>query len=103
MKQIKEIVEHIEDELEGAECYAKMAARYKDLDKALADMYHTLATVEMSHVNTLHKQAVRLIEEQRKAGVEIPAAMQAVWDWEHGKQVDTSARIKALLASYKGE
>lgn len=103
MKQIKEIVEHIEDELEGAEGYAKAAALYRDRDKALCDMYRRLAMAEMEHVTELHKQAVRLIEDQRKAGAEVPPAMQAVWDWEHGKQIDASARVRALLASYKGE
>lgn len=103
MKIIKEIVESIEDELEGAECYAKKATQYKDTDKQLADTYARMAQTEMGHVNDLHAQAVRLIETQKKSGVEVPASMQAVWDWEHGKQVDTAARIKSLLSVYRGE
>lgn len=101
MKQIKKIVEYIEEELEGAEDYAKEAVREKDVDKPLADMYYGLAMTEMEHVNALHKQAVRLIDEQKKAGVQVPASMQAVWDWEHGKQVDHSARIKSMLDQYR--
>lgn len=103
MKQIKEIVELIEDELEGAEEYAKKATKYKDQDKTLADVYARLAQTEMTHVDTLHDQAVRLINEQKKAGVQVPASMQAIWDWEHGKQVDTAARVKSLMAVYRGE
>lgn len=103
MKIIKHIVEDIEEELEGAEHYAKMATKYRDEDKQLADTYARMAQTEMGHVNDLHEHAVRLIEDQKKAGVQVPASMQAVWDWEHGKHVDTAARVKSLLAVYRGE
>lgn len=102
MKSIKYLVEDIQEELEGAEHYAKLAAQNKDLDRALADTYYKLAGVELEHVNALHEQVVRLIKAHKATGKEVPAAMQAVWDWEHGKMVDTTARIKTLLAAYKG-
>lgn len=102
MKEIKILVEDISEELEGAEHYAKLAAQYKDTDRQLADTYAKLAGVELDHVNALHEQAVRMIKEYRAGGNEPPTAMQAVWDWEHGKATDTTARVKALLATYKG-
>lgn len=61
MKVIKNLVEDIQEELEGAEHYAN-----------------------------------------RSAGNEPPEAMQAIWDWEHKKAVDTTAMVKQLLAMYKG-
>lgn len=103
MKKIKEIVEVIADELEGAECYAKKATEYRDTDKALADTYARMAQVELGHVDEMHKHVVRVIEEHRKSGGEVPAAMQAVWDWEHGKAVDNAARVKSLLSVYRGD
>jgi len=103
MKIIKQIVEDIEDELCGAEHYAKMATQYKDTDKQLADNYARMAQTELGHVNDLHDHAVRMIEMQKRSGVEVPASMQAVWDWEHGKHVDTAARVRSLLAVYRGE
>ena len=102
MKIIKNIVENIREEMEGAEHYAKLATQYKDEDRALADTYCKLADAELSHVDALHSQAVRLIRDQKEKGVEVPAAMQAVWDWEHEKMVDGVARIKAMIAMYKG-
>lgn len=102
MKIIKQMVEDIQEELEGAEHYAKLATQYKDEDRALADTYAKLAGVELDHVDALHAQAVRLIKDQQAAGVKTPAPMQAVWDWEHGKMVDTTARIKTMLAMYRG-
>ena len=97
MKMIAEIVEDIREELEGAEHYAKKAIQYKGMDDRLSSMYATMASQELSHVDTLHEQAVRLIQAQRAEGKEVPAGMQAVWDWEHSHLMDRVARIKVLL------
>lgn len=98
MKEIKHIVENIREELEGAEHYAKIAAKMKVDNPADASVYADMAKQELNHVDNLHKMAVRAIEKQKAAGVNPPAAMQAVWDWEHEKMVDRTARIKALLS-----
>lgn len=103
MKVIKCLVEDIQEELEGAEHYAKKATEYKDDDRELADVYAKLANIELDHVNALHGQVVRIIKEWKAtSGETVPTAMQAVWDWEHGKMVDTQARIKTMLDMYKG-
>lgn len=102
MKIIKNLVEDINEELEGAEHYAKLATQYKTDDRALADVYAKLSGVELDHVNALHEQAVRIIKNWKAtSGKEVPASMQAVWDWEHGKSVDTAARIKTMLSMYR--
>lgn len=103
MKIIKCLVEDIQDELEGAEHYAKLATQHRDDDRELAEVYYRLANTELEHVNTLHSQVVRIIKEWKAtSGEETPASMQAVWDWEHDKMLDTTARIKTMLAMYKG-
>lgn len=101
MKIIKHIVEDIREEMDGAEHYAKLATKYKDEDRTLADNYAKMAEAELGHVNSLHDQAVRLIKEQKAVGVETPASMQAVWDYEHGQMIDHIAKIKVLLNMYK--
>lgn len=101
MKQIKEIVANIREELEGAEHYAKLATQYKTSDKTLAETYIKMAEAELGHVSMLHEQAVRLIKEHKAAGSEAPAAVQAVWDWEHEKMVDHVVRIKTMLSMYR--
>ena len=104
MKVIKCLVEDIQEELEGAEHYAKLATQHKVNDRALADVYAKLAGVELDHVNALHEQVVRIIKEWKAtSGKETPAPMQAVWDWEHEKMVDTVARIGAMLNMYRGQ
>ena len=101
MKMIAEIVEDIREELECAEHYAKKATQYKEQDRRLAGIYANLANQELSHVDALHTQAVRLIQDQRATGAEVPAGMQAVWDWEHSHMMDHVARIKTLLSLYQ--
>ena len=97
MKMIAEIVEDIREELDGSEHYAKKATQYKGMDDRLSFMYATMGAQELSHVDTLHEQAVRLIQAQKAEGKDVPAGMQAVWDWEHSHMMDRVARIKVLL------
>ena len=98
MREIKHIVENIREELEGAEKYAKIAAKMKTDDSTSASVYAEMARQELGHVDNLHKMAVRAIEKQKAAGVVVPPAMQAVWDWEHGNMVEKASQIKMLLA-----
>lgn len=103
MKIIKEIVENINDEIEGAEHYATLGTKYKDDDKILADNYVKMAEAELTHVNSLHDQVVRIIKAWQAKGNETPPAMAAIWDWQHGMQVDKVARIKTLIQMYYGK
>lgn len=103
MKVIKEIVERINEEIVGAEDYAKSGTQYKDEDKMLADTYIKLAEVELQHVDLLHAQVVRIIKAWQAKGNEAPPAMEAVWDYVHANQVDKVARIKVLINMYYGK
>lgn len=97
MKEIKKIVAQIDDEIEGAEDYAKCYAKYKDIDKGLSDVYHQMAEAELGHVDKLHEQVVRIIKDYRAKGNEPPAEMMAIWEWEHEKEIDHVARIRAIM------
>lgn len=55
MKEIKLLMEHIEDELEDAHTYAELAVEYKHDDPELADLFYRLSGEEMNHMNALHK------------------------------------------------
>lgn len=103
MKIIKHLVEDIQEEMEGAEHYAKLATQYKEDDRALADVYAKLASVELDHVDALHEQVVRIIKDWKAtSGKETPAPMQAVWDYEHERSTDKAAKVRTLLNMYKG-
>ena len=99
MEEIKMLAENIREELEDAEKYAKCAAKYKDTDRELSSTFYTLAGEELGHMEKLHAQAARIIKAYKDKGHEAPAAMQAIWDWEHEKMIEHTAHVRHLLES----
>lgn len=101
MKDIKCIVEFMEEEMNDAEKYARKAMHYKDTDRKLAEAYAGLSGEEIRHADILHEQAVRLIEANKASGRTVPESMKAVWDWEHDKAMDHKSRVKIMLDLYR--
>lgn len=101
MKIIETLSEKISEEIHDAEAYAKMALKEKDEHRSLADTLYTLSTEEMRHMQLLHGEVVRIITEYRQKSGEPPAAMMAVYDYLHQKQIAEAGEVKALQAMYK--
>ena len=101
MKLIQQISEMIEEEIEGAYHYAKEAVKHKNDDQMLAETFYDIAGVELKHVNMLHEQIVRIIEQHRKEHGEPPAAMLAVYNYLHEKQIEKVNKVKHYLAMYR--
>lgn len=99
MREIRDIVEDIRDELDGAKHYAELAVKMKGT--MAANTYAEMSRAELGHVDKLHGMAVQMINDQRAKGVTPPAAMQAVWDWEHERMIDRVAHIKHILDMVK--
>ena len=97
MRKIAEAVNYIKGELAGAEKYADEALKYKGTDKEASSMFIGLATTELSHVDSLHAYIVKIINEAKAAGKEVPHGMQDIWDWEHTQMLKKYTEIKALL------
>lgn len=102
MREIKYIAGRIREELEDAEGYTKHALEYKDSDWDFSQTLVGLAKQELTHSELLHNQAVKLIKDYREKNGPPPAAMAAVWDWEHEKMIEQTAYIKQLLEMHRG-
>lgn len=101
MKIIKYLSEMIEDELEGAEDYAKQAIHYKADHPGLAETLYEISTQEVRHVNLLHDEVVKLIKAHRESHGEPPPAMMAIYEWQHNRQIEKMKEIKILQNQFR--
>lgn len=105
MKEIKEIIAFIDDEIDGADKYIKYAVKMKGVDDLAYQTALRLAGIEMEHVDAWHMVAVKMIEakraEMKAKGQEVPSYMQAMWDDEHVEYVEKVAKLKYKLEAIK--
>lgn len=101
MKEIKMLMEHIEDELEDAHTYAELAMEYKHDDPELADLFYRLSGEEMNHMNALHKAVVSNIEDYRKKKGDPPAEMMAIYNYLHQREIEKAEKVGVLQNIYK--
>lgn len=98
---IKEIIEKMDEELEGASQYIDLAFKYHEADKTLADMFYSKSIDEYKHNEELHAQIVRIIQAYRSKNGEPPKEMQAIYDWEHQKAINKAKEVKVRQEMYK--
>ena len=101
MKLIKELTERIEEEIDGAEEYVKEAIRFKHEHPSLAKTLYDISNQEMSHIDMLHSEVIKLIEEHRRMHGEPPAPMMAVYQYLHERHIDKVNNIRMLQNEYK--
>lgn len=101
MKLIEQLSEKISEEINDAKRYAQMALENREAHPALSDLLYTLSTEEMGHMARLHTAVADIIEQYRKEKGEPPAAMLAVYNYLHKKQIEQAAEVKNLQAMYR--
>ena len=105
MKIIKEITEHIEEEMEGICEYIKFGSKVKHDNEYLYDAIITIIPQEIKHIEMLHDAVVREINKEREhlkmQGKEIPAFMLDIWNDEHEEYVEKMAKIKYKFETLK--
>ena len=98
MKKIKDLVDHINDELCDAQHYAEDYIEKKvNGENSMASKYKEMATDELKHASYLHDYVVEEIKKMQGAGVTPPAEMYEKWNTEHREYVDKVAWIKQML------
>ena len=101
MKLIEELSDKIEEEIEDAESYAKLALEQKDTNKALADVFNKLSGEELGHMTMLHNEVVKIIENYKKTNGEPPANMMDRYEYMNRRHMKDVARVRLLQAMYK--
>jgi len=101
MKIIKILSEKIEEEINDAKSYVKMALEYKDEYPEMSRTLYSISLQEMEHMNLLHGEVTGLIKRYRDTKGEPPAEMLAVYDYLHKQQIDKAAEVKVLQTMYK--
>lgn len=101
MKIIKLISEKIEDELNCAEEYAKLAIKEKDQYPEVAKTFYDLSLIRMQNIKSLHDRVVTIINNYRATQGDPPAPMMAIYDYLHERQIDQSMGVKKLQQMFK--
>ena len=105
MHLIKEITDHIEEEMDGVCSYIKFAHEVKDHNEAIFDTLMSIIPQEIKHIEIWHDAAVREINKTKDSfrleGKEIPAYMLEMWKEEHEEYVEEMAKIKYKLDMLK--
>lgn len=101
MTEIKLLMEHIENELEDACTYAKLALEYKATDPEMAQLFYKLSGEEMTHMDALHKSVVSHIEAYKKLKGEAPEGMKALYDYLHKRHIEQAEKVANLQGMFK--
>lgn len=96
MKKIKMYVDWIDDELEGAKCYAERYVYHKAKGSQWAGRFQQMANDELQHAEVIHQIAVEEIE-QLNTVFKAPQEMQDAWDKSHVEYVERAAWVRKML------
>lgn len=98
MKKIAELVDLIDEELEGAKTYAEKYVDFKAQGKGdWSNKFKNMANDELNHALVVHDLAIYEINELNRVYT-APVEMQEEWDKSHKKYIEKTAWIKQMLA-----
>ena len=100
MKIIKKLSEYIEEEICDSEKYALMALEQKEKHPEIANTLYMLSLEELKHMQLLHEQVVKVIEEYKKSVGDPPEDMQAIYDFLHKRFINETKEVKILQNMY---
>ena len=94
MKLTKLLTERIDDELQDAHDYAKLALEYKHAEPDAARLFARLSEEEMTHAGLLRECAA-----SRADGVLEPAA--EVYEYLHRRQIEKAEAVRRYQELYR--
>ena len=98
MKKIKDYVDKIDEELNGAKEYIEKALWYKAKGNAPRyNKYKEMAIQELSHAEAIHTIAVEDINQLESVYPEVPQKMRDKWDSSHKDFIERMAWIKQMV------
>lgn len=101
MKVIKCLSEKIEEELTDANSYIDLAMEWRDQEPETANLFYELSMEEMGHMDRLHNEVTRQINEYKERSGEPPANMMTLYQYLHEKHIGEAMRIKIKQGMYK--
>lgn len=97
MKKIKELVDLLDEELDGAKTYAEKHVEYKaDKNNKWAIKFQTMAETELEHAMAIHELVVEEINKVKEVYTP-PQDMLDKWDKEHKEYIEKVSWIKTML------
>jgi len=97
MKIIQKLSDMIEEEINDAWKYARCYQSYRESDSELAKTFSLLAQAELTHVDMLHSQVVRKIEDYRKREGEPPENMIIIYEYLHQRNIEKVNDVRFIL------
>ena len=99
MKKIKEYVDGMAEEIDGAKEYIEKALWYKSNSNTIRyNKYKEMAIQELGHAEALHTFAVEDIAKLQEVFPEVPADMMDKWNDAHRHYVDKVAWVKQMIS-----
>jgi len=98
MKIIQKLSDMIEEEISDAMKYARCYQAHREDDPELARTFSQLSLEELTHVERLHAQVVRLIKDYRDTHGEPPSHMQAIYNYLHERNIDKVSKVRLMLS-----
>lgn len=100
---IKDLEMFMDKKIKMARKTIEFAVKHKQDEPQIAKLFYDISVSEIQDMNAMHTEIANKIQIYRKEHGEPPAAMQAIYDWQHEKQIEEVAEIKAIQAMYTGK
>lgn len=105
MKEIKHLIDFIDEEMDGVKDYIKYASKVKGIDDITYSTIMEIIPQEVRHIELLHDTAVKEIEkaqsELKAKGKDIPEYMLDMWQEEHEDYIECMANLKYKIEMLK--